>query len=672
MNYLHTNQLINSTSPYLLQHAHNPVNWNAWSEEIVKKAGKEDKLILISIGYSACHWCHVMEHESFEDEQVAQIMNDNFVCIKIDREERPDIDHYYMTAVQLMQQQGGWPLNVIALPDGRPIWGGTYFTKLNWIKNLQAVSGFFSQNRIKTEEYAAQLQKGIEQASLIDNHGEDFEIEFDVPEKAVRKWKNTFDMENGGRIGAPKFSMPVNLNFLLYYGFLSTDEKVLNYIETTLLKMARGGIYDQVGGGFARYSVDETWKIPHFEKMLYDNGQLLSLYSKGFQKFQNTEFKTVVYETINFIERELTDEAGAFYSSLDADSESEEGKYYIWKTGELKEILEDEYEMFSNYFEVNKRGYWEKGNSVLIRSLSDEDFAEANNIAIEQLQLKVTEWKNKLLEVRLKRVRPGLDDKTLISWNALVIQGLTDAYIAFGEERFLKTAVKNATFIVDNVLQTGGKLFHSWKQEKSAIDGFLEDYALTIQAFISLFEVTGNEFWLHHSEELTGYCFSHFFDEESGFFYFAENISKSTVVNHFQTEDNVIPAANSVFANNLHKLYLISGKPHYLEIARKMLQKMAQQFVYYPMAFANWGSLMLKIMHPYYEVVVCGENSKEAIQRFQKDFRPDILLVFTEKATEVPILRNRFVDGKTLIYVCSDGICGLPVENYEKALEIIV
>ncbi len=672
MKSIHTNQLINSTSPYLLQHAHNPVNWNPWSEDIVEQAKNEDKLLLVSIGYAACHWCHVMEHESFEDEQVAAKMNANFICVKVDREERPDVDHYYMTAVQLMQQQGGWPLNVIALPDGRPIWGGTYFPKATWIKNLQAISGFFRQNRSQTIDYAEQLQRGIEQTSLIVQPGKDLEIDFSVAEKAILNWKKTFDMENGGRIGAPKFPMPVNLDFLLYYGYLSSDEMVLKYVETTLLKMARGGIYDQIGGGFARYSVDEIWKVPHFEKMLYDNGQLLSLYSKGFQQFGINEFKTVVYETVDFIERELMDESGAFYSSLDADSEGEEGKFYVWNASELKEILKEDFELFSLYLNVGKKGFWEKGQSILLRDTSDEIFAENHSLTLDQLQKKVANWKKILLEARSERVRPGLDDKTLISWNALVIQGLIDANIAFKEKRFLNLAIKNATFITEKILQPDGQLFHSWKQGKSSIKGFMEDYALTIQSFVSLFEVTGDEQWLYFSEKLTDYCFDHFHDEVTGLFYFTEKSTGTIVTNHFQNEDNVIPSANSVMANNFHKLYLILGKPEYLVIARKMLQSIVHQFPKYPMAFANWGKLMLKITKPYYEVAVLGSNADEVLKEMQTGFRPNVLWVFTNSEKNIPILKNRLISGRTMIYVCTDGICKLPVENPKQALELIV
>jgi uncharacterized protein YyaL (SSP411 family) len=671
MEHLHTNGLINSSSPYLLQHAHNPVNWNQWDESIVELAKMQDKLILVSIGYSACHWCHVMEHESFEDEQVAKIMNDNFICVKVDREERPDVDHYYMTAVQLMQQQGGWPLNVIAMPDGRPIWGGTYFPKVNWMKNLQAIADFYRQNRSQTEEYALSLQHGIEQSSLITQSNDDVEIDFHLLENAVNGWKQKFDMENGGRKGAPKFPMPVNLDFLLYYGFEKKDKMVLQFVENTLLKMARGGIYDQIGGGFARYSVDEVWKVPHFEKMLYDNGQLLSIYSKAYQQFGDEEFKTVVYETMDFIKRELMDGTGAFYSSLDADSEGEEGKFYVWNTSELKGILNADFELFALYFNVNKKGFWEKGNFILLRDTSDKIFAEKNNLTLDELHKKIAKWKNIVLKTRAERVRPGLDDKTLISWNALVIQGLVDATIAFGDKSFLELALKNATFIKENVIQSNGKIFHSWKNGKSSISGFLEDYALVIQAFISLFEITGDEQWLHLSEILTEYCFIHFYDAASGLFYFSEKENNSVVTNHFQKEDNVIPAANSVMANNLHKLNLINGKPHYLEIAKRMLHSVVTQFVNYPMAFANWGTFILKITEPFYEVAVLGEKSEEVLTEMQSGYQPNILWIFSKSESKIPILSNRIIPGKTLVYVCKEGVCRLPVETAKQAIEIV-
>lgn len=669
-----TNALINSTSPYLLQHAHNPVDWQPWSESLMERAGKENKLLIVSIGYAACHWCHVMEHECFEDEEVAEVMNKNFISIKVDREERPDVDNYYMTAIHLMGQQGGWPLNVIALPDGRPIWGGTYFPKELWIKNISAVSDFYSQNQEKTEEYAADLQSGVEQASLkiTDEDGKNIEPNSQLLERAVSNWKQRFDFENGGNKGAPKFPMPVNLDFLLYYGKMYNDENVLSYIKLTLEKMARGGIYDQVGGGFARYSVDEKWKVPHFEKMLYDNGQLLSLYSKGYQQFKSEELKKVIYETADFIDHELTSKEGALYSSLDADSEGEEGKYYIWKPDELKSILGEEYPLFAEYYNVGGKGFWEQGKNILLRDESVQSFAARYNLSEEELDEKVKKWQEVALGKREKRVRPGLDDKTLTSWSALVIQGLVDAYKATADQEFLQNALKKALFVKQHLIKKNGSVLHSWKNGISSADGFMEDYALLIQCFISLFEVTGEKHWLDATESLTQFAFEHFYDEKRGLFYFSETENNgSLVTNHFQNEDNVIPAANSVMANNLYKLYLLQGMPDYKKMVLKMLQNVIANFSKYPMAFANWGTLMLKLVQPYYEMAVVGPESENHLRALQSEFRPNVLWASSVTESEIPILNGRYSKGKTLFYVCQEGTCNLPVERVEEALDLI-
>jgi len=667
----HTNALIESTSPYLLQHAHNPVQWQQWSENALKQAQEENKLILVSIGYAACHWCHVMEHESFEDENVAEVMNRHFVCIKVDREERPDIDHFYMSAVQLMMRQGGWPLNVIALPDGRPIWGGTYFPKDTWKSNLLAVSDYFRKEPAKTEEYATQLQEGIQNISLGAEIEHDLPVNAELIRNGVENWKSRFDMEKGGRAGAPKFPMPVNLDFLLYYAHMKKDEQVEEFVKTTLEKMARGGIYDHVGGGFARYSVDEKWKVPHFEKMLYDNGQLLSTYSKAYRKFKSNEFKCVVYEIVHYLEREMLDESGAFYSSLDADSEGEEGKFYVWQERELSKLLAEDFPLFSALYNINGKGYWEQGNYILLRDMPEQEFARQHKISEHQLQIKVSRWKYKLLKAREKRMRPGLDDKTLTSWNALVIQGLADACKTFDEQQFLQLAIKNAEFLASELMQNDGKLYHNWKKGKSSINGFLEDYALLIRAFLSLFEITGEDLWLNRALKLTDYVRNNFYDEQKGLFYFSEKDQKTVVSNHFQNEDNVVPAANSVMAGNLHRLYLIFGEPEYLAIVKRMLQHIVPNFTKYPMAYANWGKLMLKLTEPYYEVVICGINSNILLAEMQTGYQPNILWAHTDSESEVPILKNRFRLGDDLIYVCSEGQCKLPVKTTSEALKLI-
>lgn len=671
MNEKYTNALIESSSPYLLQHAHNPVNWQPWSEQLIKESGKEGKLLLVSIGYAACHWCHVMEHESFEDESVARVMNENFVCIKVDREERPDVDQYYMTAVHLMGLQGGWPLNVIALPDGRPVWGGTYFPKEKWVNTILSVAQFWQQNPKKTTEYAENLQQGIVRASLPVETENVFPATRQLVSRSVENWKPHFDTENGGRQGYPKFPMPVNLQFLLNYAFLKQDNHVSDFVKLTLEKMARGGIYDQIGGGFARYSVDENWKVPHFEKMLYDNGQLISVYSKAYQLFKNNEFKKVVYETVQFIEWELMADQGAFFSSLDADSEGEEGKFYVWKTEELSKILKDDFELFAEYFNMNSKGLWEKGNYILLREISPVEFARLKGINPDDFQQKLSHWKKQLLAARSERIRPGLDDKTLASWNALVIQGLADAYKAFGDEHFRNLALKNARFIQRHMMQKNGKLYHLWKKERTSVDGFLEDYALVIQAFIAIFEITGDWHWLESALQLLDYSFHHFYDDSSGLFFFSEMNNDTVLTNHFQNEDNVIPAANSVMAGNLYALYLFAGKPDFLTRAKKMLYHITPQFSKYPQAFANWGNLMLKLTEPHFEVVVSGEMAPKKFLDMQESFHPNVVWAFSEKKSSNSLFKGRFVPGKTLIYVCREGSCQLPVENSDDALKML-
>ncbi len=671
MKFKDTNELQYSTSPYLLQHAHNPVNWVPWSDDIPARAKTENKLILISIGYAACHWCHVMAHECFEDEEVAGVMNQLFICVKVDREERPDVDHYYMSAVQLMQMQGGWPLNVVALPDGRPIWGGTYFPKESWIKSLLGVSSFYKENREKTEEYAASLQHGLEQGSIIEKGTSEKSISVDKIQTTVNSWKSRFDYHNGGRKGAPKFPMPVNLDFLLYYSFKLNDKEVLDYILLTLLKMARGGIYDQVGGGFARYSVDEIWKVPHFEKMLYDNGQLISLYAKAYQLFKTEELRTVVFETVSFLEKEMMDESGAFYSSLDADSEGEEGKFYVWKARELQSLLIEDYKLFARYYHVNELGLWENGNNILMRTGEDAAFAQENQISENELQQKILNWKSVLLDHRSKRVRPGLDDKTLTSWNALVIQGLTDAYKVFVDQYFLDLAIKNARFIKENVMLSDGKLWHSWKKGKATINGFLEDYSFVMQAFISLFEVTGDEEWLNDANKLLKYVNELFYDDQSDLFFFSELNDASIVINHYQNVDNVTPASNSVMANNLFRLGLIMGDTELLARAERMVNYFVENFIRYPMAYSNWGNLMLKLEMPFYEVAICGLDAKSIFTEIQKNFYPDVLWAVTTKSSKVPLLKDRFVPKENLIYVCEKGICQLPVKTVEEAKNLL-
>ena len=584
LEHKYTNSLINETSPYLLQHAHNPVNWHPWNDETLEKAKQENKLILVSIGYSACHWCHVMEHESFEDEHAARLMNDHFICIKVDREERPDVDQIYMLAVQLMTGRGGWPLNCITLPDGRPIYGGTYFPKQQWMNILLNIADVFVNDKEKAIEYASRLTEGVRLAELVKVKEMQNDFSADTLHTCYINWKSRLDNIEGGPSGAPKFPLPNNYQFLLRYAFSFPDKKeeVLKHVDLTLTKMAFGGIYDQMGGGFSRYSVDHYWKVPHFEKMLYDNAQLVTLYSEAFQATNNPLYKQIVYETLAFVERELTSPEGGFYSALDADSEGVEGKYYVWQKEELQQILKDKYNLFADYFNVNDIGFWEHDNYILLRNESDEKLAKKHNITVEELQKTITEIKKELLAIREKRIHPGLDNKILISWNALMLKAYIDAYSVFEERHFMDVAVKNVEFIFTNAEIKGNQLSHLAGKN---INGFLEDYSFLIEALIALYETTFDETYLTKANDLMMYCINHFMDKDSGMFYFTSDEDKALLSRKMELTDNVIPASNSSIAKSLFRLGHHFENEEYILMSRKMLNNVLNEFENYGAGF---------------------------------------------------------------------------------------
>ena len=667
----YTNSLVNETSPYLLQHAHNPVDWYPWNEATLAKAQDEDKLLLISIGYSACHWCHVMEHESFEDEEVAKIMNDNFICIKVDREERPDIDQIYMTAVQLMSQRGGWPLNCVALPDGRPFWGGTYFRKNDWLKQIAGLANAYQNDRSKVLEFAEKLSNGIKQVEMVVRNPKQEEFVWEDVNNMVSTWSERFDNTEGGSNGAPKFPMPNSYNFLLRYAHLSNNKEVLEHIELTLNKIAFGGIYDQIGGGFSRYSTDRLWKVPHFEKMLYDNGQLVSLYSEGYLKFKNPLYKEIVFESLEFVERELLDETGAFYSALDADSEEEEGKFYVWNETELKLLIREDFDIFKDYYNINNKGLWEHGNYILLRRETKQKIAKKHKISVADLETKIASWKKILMKERDKRIRPGLDDKSLTSWNALMLKGYIDAYITFGEKHHLDIALKNANFVANIQLQSDGKLWHSYKDKRSTINAYLEDYSITISAFISLYQATFNEKWLNLSEQMMQYAITHFYDKKSGMFFFTSDLDPQLVARKMEINDNVIPASNSVMANALYDLGIILDKEEYKKMSRTMLNNVREEMSSYGSGYANYANLMLKIIHPYYEVVVVGKDAHEKSLEINKEYKPNKLFIGSFGKSKMSLLEEKFVEGQTMIYVCENKVCQMPTNKVIQAINLL-
>ncbi|MHA3789079.1 thioredoxin domain-containing protein [Flavobacterium hauense] len=666
------NELHLESSPYLLQHANNPINWKAWNPAALEKARAENKLIILSIGYSACHWCHVMEHESFEDEEVATVMNKDFISIKVDREERPDVDATYMKAVQLMTGQGGWPMNAVLLPDGRPVWGGTYFRKNAWIESLQQLQNLYETEPERVTEYADKLLAGIHSLVLL---GENTTGEIAHPDNIkpiIEKWAKSFDWEFGGYARAPKFMMPNNYLFLQRYGFQEKRQDILEFTDLTLSRMAWGGLFDTVDGGFSRYSVDMKWHVPHFEKMLYDNGQLMSLYAEAYKRTQNPLYKEVIEKTHRFLQKELLDSSGGFYSALDADSldkkgHLEEGAFYVWEKQELKDILKNDFELFSKVFNINEFGYWEEGHFVLIQNETIEKLATDAGISADSLHSKKQEWEKLLYDIREKRSKPRLDDKILTSWNAVMLKGYADAYKALGSEEYLAAARRNASFICDSLWHPDGHLWRTYKNGIAKINGFLEDYALTAEAFISLYEATLEEKWLLYAKQLTDYCLENFYNENQQFFAYTSSREEQLIAAHFETEDNVIPASNSVMANVLYKLSILFDNGYYEKVALQMLYLIIPNLDY-PSAFSNWLNLWLELSNKNKELAVTGKSAVENIKKINSHYLPNVIIAGCTTESTIPFLANRFVNDEELFYICQNKACELPKNTIEETL----
>jgi len=664
------NHLANSTSPYLLQHANNPVNWYPWGAEALKKAKDENKLILVSIGYSACHWCHVMEHESFEDESVAAVMNEYFVCIKVDREERPDIDQIYMSAVQLMSGRGGWPLNCICLPDQRPIYGGTYFRKNDWTSLLFNLADFYKQKPTEADEYAVKLTEGIKQYESIGFVKEQPDYSKDDVQVIVDNWKKYFDKEEGGMGSSPKFPMPNNWQFLMRYAYLMNDSEIAQAVTLTLKKMALGGIYDHIGGGFARYSVDGRWHVPHFEKMLYDNAQLVSLYSEAYAWKSSQLYKQVVDEIITFIARELTSPEGGFYSALDADSEGVEGKFYTFTKKDIEEILGDDAELFCIYYNITDEGNWEEEHTnVLFKKHKDMTLANQLGLLLDDMVGRIEISKKKVFEARSHRIRPGLDNKILASWNGLMLKGLCEAYRSFNKSEYLDMALKNAGFILNNLIDEEGRLSRIYQSEDNYLISFLDDYANVIDAFIALYEVTFDESWLEQARKLTDQAIAHYYDPGKGIFYFTSDDDEELIARKSEIMDGVIPASNSVMARNLKKLGLLFDDEEYIEVSAQLLRNIMPHLAKYGSAYSNWATLLLDEIFGIYEVAITGDEAASFRIEIENNYIPNKIILGGTKGS-LPLLRDKF-SNTTQVFICKDKTCSLPVDNINDALKQI-
>jgi len=665
-NPIHTNDLIHEKSEYLLQHAHNPVNWMPWGEKAFEKAEKEGKLIIISIGYSSCHWCHVMEKESFENEKIAKYMNEHFVCIKVDREERTDVDKMYMSAVSLISKNTGWPLNCFTLSDGRPFYGGTYYSPNDWLKLLESIQQTQIETPTKIIEFAEQLENGLGTSQFIprDTSKVDFTARDII--KSVNGFKSELDYEKGGMLSDDnKFPMSSNINLLLNYAFLNSDSILMNYSLNSLNKMMQGGIYDQIGGGFARYSTDENWKVPHFEKMLYINAQMISNYSDAYKIDKNEAYHRTVSQTIEWLEREMTDNKGRFYSSQDADSEGEEGLYYTWTKAELKSILGEDYDWVRNYFEINPLGIFEGDRYVLFRSNSDATFAKSQEWTLVQLHEKLDRIILTLRSERNKRVKPATDKKTITSWNALMVSGLVDAYEAFGEKRYLELAERNMTELLQIETPFTNQINHLIGGSEMA---FLDDYAFTIKALIDIYQATFNESYLNLANDYSFEAIKRFKDDNSPYFYYSmkdERVSLRTI----ELQDLSIPSSNAVMAENLFLLGKYFENETFVTVSKDMCANMKESFISYGTSFSYWGIVIQYFTNPFYEVVIAGENSKALQTEWMKLFIPNTLVLGGKSS--LPLLQEKTNVSVPTIFVCKEKVCQQPVTTISEALELI-
>ena len=667
-NHQFTNELIKETSPYLLQHAHNPVNWKPWSNEAFKKASDENKLVVLSVGYSTCHWCHVMEEESFEDLEVAKLMNEKFVSIKVDREERPDLDMVYQTALQLVNGTGGWPMNAIIMPNGSPVFLGTYHEKENWKNILLKFSTEYEKNPDKMQEYATMLSEGVQEvynqpANQIANV-----ISPNKIENGISSWSSLWDNEWGGNQGEQKFILPTNLIMLLDYAVLEQDENAKNHVLKTLNSVVHGGIYDHVDGGFFRYSTDHMWKVPHFEKMLYDNAQLINLLSKAYKLTRNEEFKVAVEETFKFLHTEMRNEQGGYFSAMDADTDGEEGLYYIWKKDELQDLLQNDFELFAQYYGIVDGEVWENGNFVLNNKISKSEFLQTNTLNEEQLNEKLGKWKKLLNQARQKRTKPKKDYKILTSWNALLIDGYLEAYKAFGDDNYLNEAISVFNYLTANNY-TNGQLVHSYTKDSKQREVFLEDFAFLAKSAFSLFEVTMETKYLDFSKELMQNAEQKYKSNSVLYYY---NIANDLVPSIINTSDGVVPSANAIMAQNFLKIGHLEYNTDYLQKAETMGALVTSDFENHAVGYGAWGSLLLQQAYPFYEIVIVGENAEQLLSQMSKTYIANTILVGSKSESEISLFKDRYIDEDTFIYVCQNNTCKLPVKTIDEGFQQMV
>jgi uncharacterized protein YyaL (SSP411 family) len=674
------NRLASETSPYLLQHAHNPVDWFPWGEEALQKAKRENKPILVSIGYAACHWCHVMEKESFEKEETAAIMNRHFVNIKIDREERPDLDHIYMDAVQVMTGSGGWPLNVFLTPEAKPFFGGTYFppqrafNRSSWNEVLLAVSTAFIEKRDEIEMQAKNLTEHLSQSNSFGLNTGTGEAVFHSQkiEETFQSLMRSADKVLGGFGSAPKFPQTFSIQFLLRYYYETGDQAALDQACLSLDKMVEGGIYDQAGGGFSRYATDNEWLVPHFEKMLYDNALLLSVLAEAYQATKRERYREVIEETLAFVERELMHPANGFYSALDADSEGVEGKFYCWERQEVINLLGDDAATFCDFFGVSEQGNWE-GKNILHVTVSLENFAREKGRSVGDMAQIIEKGKTILLSERNKRVRPALDDKIILGWNALMNTACSKAFAATGHEKYRQLAIDNMLFLLQHFnSSTGGLFHHTWKNDEAKNFAFIDDYAFLIQALIHLQEITGNTDWLLKAREITEYVLGNFSEPGTDFFFFTDTKQQDVIVWKKEVYDGATPSGNATLAYNVYQLSVLLNVPEFRQRSKKMVISLSSAIAHYPTSFGVWATLLTEMVYGTEEIVVFGARAPLLAKKVLAEYIPHKVFMSSEKPDEnLPLLIGKTPTDKPLIYLCREYSCLKPVSGVGELLELI-
>jgi hypothetical protein len=672
------NRLAQETSPYLLQHANNPVEWYPWGEEALTKAKTEDKPIFLSIGYSACHWCHVMERESFENETTAQIMNEHFVNIKVDREERPDLDSIYMDAVTALTGQGGWPMSVFLTPDGLPFYGGTYFPPQprygmpSFQQVLDSMTQAYHNQKDNIDNNAEALLTRMRATMVL--HGEDG-LEPNVPELAVQVLARSFDETFGGMSDVPKFPQPMAHDFLLRFYHRTRQEYALGMAELTLQRMARGGIYDQLGGGFHRYSVDTRWLVPHFEKMLYDNALLARLYLHAYQLTDDSFYRRIVEETLDYVSREMTDPAGGFYSTQDADSEGEEGKFFLWTVAEIETILGDEDgKIFCTAYDVTSDGNFE-GKSILNTPELFEDVATELELSIETLQDILERGKARLFAEREKRVKPHRDEKIITAWNGLMLATFAEAGRVFDRPDYVAIATRNAEFVQSTMMREG-RLFRTWKAgaNQAKLMGYLEDYAFYADGLLALYQTTFEPRWFQTARSLIDTVLEHFVDEENGGFFDTADDHEQLITRPKNLQDNAVPCGNSMAVRTAIQLAIYTGQAKYQEIAMRALATLQGPLTQYSSAFALWLDAYEFIIASPKEIAIIGQlsdpDTQAMLRTLSKPYRPNQVVAVadpSETAGHPEVVHNRpAVAGRSTAYVCQDFVCQQPVTTVSE------